>query len=264
MAVQYPVRFDHAPLRGRHSLVPPCPTRSGGSGDPPTAAHAAAHEAASRRQQQRDPQLLVFAVVAAAGIGLVSMVVNSLLTHRWVLVVVLVLAVLAGAGWLCNRQQRVQWEAVRAQGRRYGLPQLDALHHTRFEDAVRELMQRDGCQDAQRVGGRGDLGVDVKATALLGRRRVIQCKHRRNGAQGSPVGTPDLQVLNGTARQVHGADVAAIVTNGRATGPAVTFAKQQRLHVVDRQTLADWASGSRPLWELLRAVPPPRRPTSLS
>ncbi|MEU1875526.1 restriction endonuclease [Streptomyces sp. NPDC019793] len=218
----------------------------------------------SRRQQQRDVQLLAFAAVTAAGIGLVVMVVNWLLAHWWVLVAFLVLAGLAGAGWLSSRRQQARWEAVRAQGLRYGLPQLDALHHTRFEDAVRDLMQRDGCRDAQRVGGRGDLGADVKATDPYGRRWVIQCKHRRNGAHGSPVGTPDLQVLNGTARQVHGADVAVIVTNGRVTGPAVTFAKQQRLHVVDRQTLAVWASGSRPLWELLRAVPPPRRPTSLS
>ncbi|ANJ12218.1 restriction endonuclease (plasmid) [Streptomyces parvulus] len=218
----------------------------------------------SRRQQQRDAQLLAFAVVAAAAIGLVVMLVNWLLTHWWILVVALALAVLAGGGLLYRRQQRAQWEAVRAQGLRYGLPQLDALHHTRFEDAVRELMHRDGCRDAQRVGGRGDLGADVKATDPYGRRWVIQCKHRRNGAQGSPVGTPDLQVLNGTARQVHGADVAVLVTNGRVTGPAVTFARQQRLHVVDRQTLAVWASGTRPLWELLRAVPPPRRPTSLS
>ncbi|WAX79265.1 restriction endonuclease [Streptomyces sp. KMM 9044] len=218
----------------------------------------------SRRQQQRDAQLLVFAVVAVAAIGLVVMAVNWLLAHWWVLVVVLVLAVLAGGGWLYGRQQRVRWEAVRARGLRYGLPQLDALHHTRFEDAVRELMQRDGCRDARRVGGRGDLGADVKATDPFGRRWVIQCKHRRDGVRGSAVGTPDLQVLNGTARQVHGADVAVIVTNGRVTGPAVTFAGQQRLHVVDRQTLAVWASGSRPLWELLRAVPPPRRPTPLS
>ncbi|MFH8242764.1 restriction endonuclease [Streptomyces sp. NPDC018321] len=217
-----------------------------------------------RRQQQRDAQLVVFAVVAAAGIGLVVMVVNWLLAHWWVLVVVLALAVPAGAGWFYDRRQRARWEAVRAQGLRYGLPQLDALHHTRFEDAIRDLMRRDGCRNAQRVGGRGDLGADVKATDPFGRRWVIQCKHRRNGAQGSAVGTPDLQVLNGTARQVHGADVAVIVTNGRVTGPAVTFAKQQRLHVVDRQTLAVWASGSRPLWELLRAVPPPCRPTSSS
>ncbi|MFJ9799993.1 restriction endonuclease [Streptomyces wuyuanensis] len=78
------------------------------------------------------------------------------------------------------------------------------------------------------------------------------------------VGTPDRQVLNGTAHQVHGADVAVIVTNGRATTPAVTFVKQQRFHVVDRHTLAKWASGSSLLWELLPAVPPPRRPTAAS
>lgn len=218
----------------------------------------------SKRQQQKDAQLIAIAVVAAAVIGLAVMVVNWLLAHWWVLLIALVLAVLAGIGWLSNRRQQVRWEAVRAQGLRYALSQLDALHHAKFEEAVRDLMRRDGCQDAQRVGGAGDLGADVKATDPLGRRWVIQCKHRRNGARGSAVGTPDMQVLNGTARPVHGADVAVIVTNGRVTGPAVDFAKQQRLHVVDRQTLAVWASGSQPLWELLRAVPPPRRPTSLS
>lgn len=198
-----------------------------------------------------------------AVVSLVVAVVNWLLAHWWVLVVLLLLAALAGAGWVHSRRQRARWEAVRAQGLRYGLPQLDALHHSRFEDAIRDLMRRDGCRDAARVGGRGDLGADVKATDPYGRRWVIQCKHRRNGAQGSAVGTPDLQVLNGTARQVHGADVAVIVTNGRVTGPAVDFAKQQRLHVVDRETLSVWAAGSRPLWELLRAVPPPRRSTAL-
>ncbi|MFF0794160.1 restriction endonuclease [Streptomyces spiralis] len=218
----------------------------------------------SKRQQQRDAQLIGFAVVAAAVIGLLVMVVNWLAAHWWVLVVVLVLAGLAGVGWFSTRRQQARWETVRAQGLRYGLSQLDALHHSRFEDVIRDLMRRDGCRDAVRVGGGGDLGADVKATDPFGRRWVIQCKHRRNGSRGSAVGTPDLQVLNGTARQVHGADVAVIVTNGRVTAPAAAFAKQQRLHVVDRQTLAVWAAGSRPLWELLRAVPPPRRSTPLS
>jgi restriction system protein len=203
-------------------------------------------------------------VGAVVVFSLIVAVVNWLLAHWWVLVIAGVLAVLAGAGWWYHRQQQGRWETVRAQALRYGLPELDALHHSGFEDAVRDLMRRDGCRDAQRVGGGGDLGADVKATDPLGRRWVIQCKHRRNGARGSAVGTPDLQVLNGTARQVHGADVAVIVTNGRVTAPAVAFARQQRLHVVDRQTLGVWASGSRPLWELLRAVPPPRRPTPLS
>ncbi|MFE7463364.1 restriction endonuclease [Streptomyces sp. NPDC057499] len=205
--------------------------------------------------------LLVAAVLA---VSLVVAVVNWLLAHWWVLVALGVLAASAGGWWLHHRQQRARWEAARARGLRYGLAQLDALHHSRFEDAVRELMHRDGCRDAIRVGGGGDLGADVKATDPYGRRWVIQCKHRRDGLAGSAVGTPDFQVLNGTARQVHGADIAVIVTNGRVTAPAVAFAEQQRLHVVDRHTLGAWAAGSRPLWELLRAVPPPRGPSSLS
>ncbi|WP_455713372.1 restriction endonuclease [Streptomyces zhihengii] len=200
----------------------------------------------------------------ALAVAVVVAVVDWLLTNWWILIGLGVLAALAGGGLLHQRQQSARWEAVRAQGLRYGLPQLDALHHTRFEEAVRDLMRRDGCRDAQRVGGGGDLGADVKATDPFGRRWVVQCKHRRDGLAGSAVGTPDLQVLNGTARQVHGADIAVIVTNGRVTAPAVAFAQQQRLHVVDRHTLALWAAGSRPLWELLRAVPPPRRPTTLS
>ncbi|MFB6713948.1 MULTISPECIES: restriction endonuclease [unclassified Streptomyces] len=218
----------------------------------------------SKRQQRKDDRLIGLLVAAAMAIGLVVAVVNWMVAHWWVLIVTGTLAVLAGGGWLYRQQQKARWEAVRAQGLRYALPQLDALHHSRFEDAVRDLMRRDGCQDAVRVGGSGDLGADVKATDPYGRRWVIQCKHRRNGLAGSAVGTPDLQVLNGTARQVHGADIAVIVTNGRVTAPAVAFAKQQRLHVVDRHTLGAWASGSHPLWGLLQAVPPPRKPNTLS
>ncbi|MEV4992905.1 restriction endonuclease [Streptomyces niveus] len=224
-----------------------------------------ARRAAALRRRRRANDRLVFLLVAAAlAVALMVAVVNWLLAHWWILVVIGALAVLAGGGWFYQRRQAARWEAVRVRGLRYGLDQLDALHHTQFEDAVRELMRRDGCPNAVRVGGGGDLGADVKATDPYGRRWVIQCKHRRAGLAGSAVGTPDLQVLNGTARQIHGADVAVIVTNGRVTAPAVAFAKQQRLHVVDRHTLAAWASGSRPLWELLRAVPPPRRPTALS
>ncbi|MFB8438787.1 restriction endonuclease [Streptomyces niveus] len=220
--------------------------------------------AALRRRRRANDRLIVLVVAAALAVALLVAVVNWLLAHWWILVVIGALAVLAGGGWFHQRRQAARWEAVRVRGLRYGLDQLDALHHSQFEDAVRELMRRDGCPNAVRVGGGGDLGADVKATDPYGRRWVIQCKHRRAGLAGSAVGTPDLQVLNGTARQIHGADIAVIVTNGRVTAPAVAFAEQQRLHVVDRHTLAAWASGSRPLWELLRAVPPPRRPTALS
>lgn len=57
------------------------------------------------------------------------------------------------------------------------------------------------------------------------------------GLAGSPVGTPDLHVLNGTARQLHGADVVVLVTNGRFTTGCPPLAKSQKLHLVDRNLL---------------------------
>ncbi|WP_406164489.1 hypothetical protein [Streptomyces sp. NBC_00996] len=54
------------------------------------------------------------------------------------------------------------------------------------------------------------------------------------------------------------------MTNGRITQPGRVFALEQRLHLVDRQLLGTWAAGGRPLWELLPALPAPRRPSSLS
>ena len=218
----------------------------------------------SRRQQQAEARLLFGLALAAVALGLVVMVVAWLAAHRGVAVVTVLLAGLAGVVWVRRRRERAQWREAQLRGLRYALAQLDALHHQEFEQAVRELMRRDGCPDATRVGGRGDLGADVKATDPLGRRWVIQCKHRRDGERGSAVGTPDLQVLNGTARPVHQADIAVLVTNGRVTAPAQEFARQQRLHLVDRRLLATWAAGSQPLWDLLGALPPPRRPSALS
>ncbi|MFI5617923.1 restriction endonuclease [Streptomyces sp. NPDC051567] len=207
---------------------------------------------------------VVVVLVAVAAFGLVTGVTRWLAAHPWVVAPGLLTAAGAGGVWLWRRAEAARRERTRAQGLRYAVEQLDSLHHREFEFAVRDLMRRDGCADAEQVGGRGDNGADVKATDPYGRRWVIQCKHRKAGWAGSAVGTPDLQVLNGTGRQIHGGDVLVMLTNGRFSRPAPGFAESQRLHLVDRHLLAQWAGGSRPLWELLRAVPPPRRPSSLS
>ncbi|MBL3670727.1 restriction endonuclease [Streptomyces sp. M2CJ-2] len=209
-------------------------------------------------------QLLAVGIAAVAAISLMIMVVNWLIAHWWVLLIAALILLLGGLGWWQHRTRRAQWQQAQARALRYRPAQLDALTHHQFEHAIRDLMHRDGCADAVQVGGRGDLGADVKATDPYGRRWVIQCKHRRDGNRGVAVGTPELQVLNGTGRPVHQADVVVMVTNGRITQPGRAFARQQRLHLVDRQVLARWAAGSRPLWDLLGAVPPPRRPTARS
>ncbi|NBE53668.1 restriction endonuclease [Streptomyces boluensis] len=212
------------------------------------------------RSHLRGETLIAYAVAAVVAVVLVGALVQWLLAHWWLLVVLGAAGVAIGAWWVRERQRRLQWEQVRLHGLRYQLTQLDALHHRQFEHAVRDLMHRDGCADAVQVGGAGDNGADVKATDPLGRRWVIQCKHRRDGLAGSAVGTPDLQILNGTARPVHGADVVVLVTNGRFSSKALPFAHSQRINLVDRGLLAAWAAGSQPLWELIRHVPPPRGP----
>ncbi|MFD5143544.1 restriction endonuclease [Streptomyces sp. NPDC058401] len=206
--------------------------------------------------------VLLAAFAATVVLSLVATALRWLAGHPWVVVFAVLTAAGVGAAWIRSRREAARREQVRAQGLRYAVEQLDHLHHRQFEFAVRDLMHRDGCADARQVGGRGDNGADVKATDPYGRRWVIQCKHRKAGWSGKPVGTPDLHVLNGTGRQVHNGDVLVMLTNGRITSNAVDFAKDQRLHLVDRRVLAEWAAGSRPLWELLRAVPPPPRRSS--
>ncbi|MCH6162596.1 restriction endonuclease [Streptomyces marispadix] len=217
----------------------------------------------SRRQQKAEAQAIAYGLAAAAAVTLFVAVVNWIREHPWTLLVAIVVGAAVLGGWHHQRRQKAQWEQVRARGIRYTMSQLDSLHHREFEHAIRDLMKRDGCSDAVQVGGAGDNGADVKATDPLGRRWVIQAKHRRKGLAGSPIGTPDLHVLNGTARQLHGADVVVLVTNGRFTSGCPPLAKSQRLHLVDRHLLGEWAASGRPLWDLLRAVPPPGRSTTL-
>ncbi|MEV7401875.1 restriction endonuclease [Streptomyces sp. NPDC091267] len=214
-----------------------------------------------RKQAYTGGEMLVGIAVF---VWLLSRLADWLAAHPWVLPLTLLTAVAGAILWFLPRVRQGLQRQTQAPALRYPMDRLDGLHHREFEHAIRDLMRRDGCRNAVQVGGTGDNGADVKATDPFGRRWVIQCKHRRAGLAGAAVGTPDLHVLNGTGRPVHKGDVIVLVTNGRFTKPAADFARSQHLHLVDRHTLAAWAGGSRPLWELLRAVPPPRRPSPLS
>lgn len=118
-----------------------------------------------------------------------------------------------------------------------------AMNPREFEHAIAFLCQRDGCLDARVVGGAGDLGADVIATAPDGRRIVIQCK--RYGPT-TKVGSPDLQRFGGTCYTVHGAHVAAVVTTSVFTKPAADYGMRQGIRLVDNGALAGWASRTGP------------------
>ncbi|MET9977642.1 restriction endonuclease [Streptomyces microflavus] len=212
-----------------------------------------------RRRRQRHAEMVAPGVGVLVAAAVAWTVLSWLVANWWILILLGAAATVGGVVWIHRLQQQRAWDRVRQQALRYGLPQLDALHHRDFEYAVRDLMRRDGCTDARQIGGAGDNGADVLATDPLGRTWVIQCKHRKDGDRGSAVGTPDLQRVNGTARQLYGADVVLVVTNGRFSTRCAPLAAQLHMHLADRRVLATWASGGRPLWELLPKIPPPRK-----
>jgi restriction system protein len=56
------------------------------------------------------------------------------------------------------------------------------------------------------------------------------------------VGSPDVQRFNGTARPIHQADVAILVTTGQPTAQATALAQRLGIVIVDRHMLARWAA----------------------
>ncbi len=51
-----------------------------------------------------------------------------------------------------------------------------------------------------------------------------------------------MQKFAGTARTLHGADIAVIVTTGRSSAPAITTTARLGIVLIDRTALAAWAA----------------------
>ncbi|WP_254552184.1 restriction endonuclease [Kitasatospora sp. MMS16-BH015] len=115
-----------------------------------------------------------------------------------------------------------------------------------FEQALAVLCRRDGCTEVRVVGGAGDLAADVLATTPAGQRVLIQAK--RYGPR-TFVGSNDVQKVNGTFRDIHGCDLAMVVTTSSFTRPAAEFCAKVGIRMVDQRALARWAEGTgRPPW----------------
>ncbi|MDQ1064625.1 sensor histidine kinase regulating citrate/malate metabolism [Streptomyces canus] len=107
-----------------------------------------------RRRRKSDEDLLV-ALGGLVVVGLVLVKVGEWVwAHWWVLVVLGLLALLVLAGWIYRQVDQMRTTQLRVEGLTYSLGQLDAMHHSTFENAVRDLLARDGSRDALRCGGR--------------------------------------------------------------------------------------------------------------
>ncbi|MFD8162677.1 restriction endonuclease [Streptomyces malaysiensis] len=127
----------------------------------------------------------------------------------------------------------------------FKVKQLSAMSATGFEQACADLLVRDGFRGPRRVGGAGDLGVDVTARDDEDRLLVLQCKQYQN-----PVGSGHVQKFNGTARLHHGADLPIMIALNSFTQPAVDFARHHQLILMGRPELKRWAHGQH-LYEVL-------------
>ncbi|MGP3737500.1 restriction endonuclease (plasmid) [Streptomyces sp. GDS52] len=114
----------------------------------------------------------------------------------------------------------------------FRMKQLAAMTATGFEQACADLLARDGFRRPLRVGGAGDLGVDVTAHDDEDRLLILQCKQYQN-----PVGSGHVQKFNGTARPHHGADIPIMIALKGFTQPAIDFARHHRLILVGRPEL---------------------------
>ncbi|GAB2696074.1 restriction endonuclease [Kitasatospora kifunensis] len=118
-----------------------------------------------------------------------------------------------------------------------------AMTPGQFEHALADLCRRDGCTQVRVVGGAGDLAADVLATTPDGRKLLIQAK--RFGPN-TTVGSGDVQKVNGTYRDIHHAQLAAIVTTNRFTKDAEALARRVGIRAYDQHRLASWASRTGP------------------
>ncbi|HLL66906.1 MAG TPA: restriction endonuclease [Micromonosporaceae bacterium] len=187
-----------------------------------------ARRARRRRRNKTGDPWLVFPALIGAGL-----VIQAVQQHP--VVVALVLVIVAGSvvAWVRHRIRRARQLALYDRN----IAVTDGMSGTQFEHYVARLLRSSGCRRVSVCGGGNDMGADIVATLPDGRRLVVQCKRYKG-----KVGSPEVQRFAGTARDIHAADVAMLVTTGFPSKPAWHVADKCRITIVDRPALARWAS----------------------
>jgi restriction system protein len=142
----------------------------------------------------------------------------------------------------------------RLYARRPALPQQRTLEAflrmsaDHFEQAIAELaLQHPSVASATVEGGANDRGMDVRVKLRNGTDVLIQCK-RYNPRKR--VTSEEVMKVNGTYREIHHCQQAAIVTTSGFTSSArdTNGMLQQRIRLVRGQDLIAWANGGTPPW----------------
>lgn len=186
----------------------------------------------ARRRRRRVHPVAALAALSG-GVLAVALLVETVRAHPVPAAVVVGAVLAAGGAWLYLLTAA---ERRLAEHERH-ISVTDGMSGPEFEQFVARLMRHSGCRGVRVSGGSGDMGADVTGRAPDGRRVVVQCK-RYTG----PLGSPHVQRFAGTARDIHGADIALLVTTGHPTRQAIDVARRCRITLVDRAALARWVT----------------------
>jgi len=172
--------------------------------------------------------------------GAVFLAVKAALDHLVITLTVLALA-LTVAGLLIGRRIQRRGRVRARDVLRLFSANPHRMNPDQFEEYLAELCRRDGCRQVTVVGGAGDLAADVLYTDPHGRRGLIQAKRYRTG---NNVGSEHVQCVNGTYRDAHHCQHAAIVTTSAYTRDAADFAARVGITLLDAHRLEAWAGGN--------------------
>lgn len=98
-----------------------------------------------------------------------------------------------------------------------------------FEETVASYLRSRGFQDVQRIGGAGDLGVDIQCQDEYGRLVAVQCKRYQRGAK---IGSPEIQHFYGMVVR-RNATRGIFVTTSDYTQPARRLAHETDIELID-------------------------------
>ena len=110
------------------------------------------------------------------------------------------------------------------------LEELHQISPPEFEQVVEVIMQRKGYQQVQRVGGSGDLCVDVQALNRRGEKTVVQCKRY---AAMRKVSSKEMQQFIGMASVEHKAKWGIYVTTSSYTKDARNLGEKHGIELID-------------------------------
>ncbi|CAL9663303.1 hypothetical protein SUDANB108_07116 [Streptomyces sp. enrichment culture] len=159
-----------------------------------------------------------------------------------------------------NRRVRAEGESPDlVQALRARLAANYRLTPQQFEHRTAQMfLLLEGCSVEQWGGGAGDLAADVivRFPAPDGRRAIVQCKHTSD--ETTRIGSGVVQQVSGV-RQVHGADLAFVVTTGGFTTPARDVARKLGVGLLDGGGYFGWTSLGYPLTDFETLASPAAR-----